>query len=84
MVSSTGTKDVTLQEEIESLRRQLAESELCTATLQTTIEETCNTLALTDLDYKRIVAAMQQQQSRDHSRDCRDCSLTTALLESTH
>ena len=58
MVSSTGTEDVTLQEEIKSLRRQLAESESHAATLQTTIEETCNTPALTDLDYKHIAAAM--------------------------
>ena len=79
MASSTGTNDATLQEEVKSLWRQLAESELYAATLQATIE-VCNTPVFTDLDYKHIAAAMQQQQSRDQSRDC---SLTDALSAST-
>ena len=83
MASSTGSNEAALQEEVESLRKQLAESESRTATLQATIEETRNTPAFTDLDYERIAAAMQQQQSRDHSRDRRDRSLTAALSEST-
>ena len=61
MASSTRSKNATLQGEVKSLQRQLAESELCTATLQATIEDTCDTPAFTDLDYKRIAAAMQQQ-----------------------
>jgi hypothetical protein len=82
MASSTGTENAILQEEIESLQRQLAESESCAATLQTTIEETWDTPAFTDLDYKHIVAAMNQQHSRDQSQDqdCKDRSLT-ALSE---
>ena len=60
MASSTGTNDATLQEEVESLWRQLAESESHTATLQTTIKEVCNTSMFTDLDYKYIAAVMQQ------------------------
>jgi hypothetical protein len=63
------------------LRRQLAESESRAARLQATIKETCDTLAFTDLDYERLAATMQQQQSRDQSTDR---SLATALLESTH
>ena len=59
IASSTGTNDATLQEEVKSLQRQLAESELYTATLQVTIE-VCNTPAFTDLDYKHIAAAIQQ------------------------
>ena len=60
MASSSRAKDATLQEEIELLRKQLAESEACTATLQATIEETLirDTLALTDFDYKCIIAAI--------------------------
>ena len=83
MASSTGTENATLQEEIESLRRQLAESESRAATLQATIEETRDTPAFTDLDYERIAAAMHQQRSRDQSqdRDRRDHSLTAALSE---
>jgi hypothetical protein len=88
MASTTGTEDATLQEEIESLRRQLAKSKLRAATLRATIEETQDTLAFTDLDYERIAAAMNQQRSRDLSqdqdqdrdRDRRDRSLT-ALSE---
>ena len=82
MASLTGTENATLQEEIESLQRQLAESELYTTTLQITIKETQDTPAFTDLDYKHIAAAMNQQRSRDQSQDqdCRDCSLT-ALSE---
>src|SRR5277367_153708 len=76
MASSTGTEDTTLQEEIESLRRQLAESESNTATLRATIEETRDTPALTDLDYERIAAVMQQMQSQDNSRDRRARSTT--------
>ena len=53
--SSSRAKDVTLQEEVELLRRQLAESEARTATLQATIE---NTLALSDYDYKCITATL--------------------------
>ena len=52
---SSRAEDVTLQEEVESLRRQLAESEARTATLQATIE---NTLALSDHDYERIAATL--------------------------
>jgi hypothetical protein len=84
MASSTGTEDATLQEEIESLRRQLAESESRAATLRATIEETRDTPVFTDLDYERIAAAMNQQRSRDQSQDQdwdrRDHSLT-ALSE---
>ena len=80
IASSTGTNNATLQEEVESLRRQLAESESYTATLQVTIK-VCNTSAFTDLDYKYIAAAIQQQQSRDQSRDC---FLTDALSASTY
>ena len=65
IASSTRTNNATLQEEVESLWRQLAESELHAATLQATIEEVRDTPTFTDLDYKRIAAAMQQQQSRD-------------------
>src|SRR5579871_1896567 len=89
MASSTRTNEAALQEEVESLRQQLAESELRAATLQATIEETYDTPALapapafTDLDYKRIAAAMQQLQSRDNSRVCRDRSLTAAFSEPT-
>jgi hypothetical protein len=81
MASTTGTEDATFQEEIESLQRQLAESESRAATLRATIKETRDTLAFTNLDCERIAAAMQQQQSRDQSTDR---SLTTALLKSTH
>jgi hypothetical protein len=63
------------------LQRQLAESKLRTARLQATIKETCNTLAFTDLDYKHLIAAMQQQQSKDQFTDC---SFATALLELTY
>ena len=82
MASSTGTENAISQEEIESLWRQLAESESCAATLQTTIKETQDTPVFTDLDYKHIAAAMNQQCSRDQSQDqdCRDRSLT-ALSE---
>jgi hypothetical protein len=82
MASSTGSENATLQEQVESLRRQLAESESRTATLQATIEETRDTPAFTDLDYERIAAAMNQQRSRDQSqdRDRRDRSIT-ALSE---
>ncbi len=62
------------------MQRQLAESESREATLQATIEETCDTLALTDLDYERIAAAMQQQRSRNQSTDR---SLNTGLSKST-
>jgi hypothetical protein len=71
MASSTGTEDATLQEEVETLRRQLVESESRAATLRATIEETRNTPAFTDLDYERIAAAMLQQQLRDRSQDRR-------------
>jgi hypothetical protein len=82
MASLTSTENATLQEEIESLQRQLAESESCAATLQMTIEETQDTPVFTDLDYKHITAAMNQQCSRDQSQDqdYRDRSLT-ALSE---
>jgi phage gp16-like protein len=81
MASFIRTKEATLLGEVESFQRQLAEFESYAAALQATIKETCDTLALTDLDYKRIVAIMQQQQqSRNQSKDC---SFTTALLEST-
>jgi len=89
MASSTGTNEAALQEEVESLRQQLAESESRAATLQATIEETRDTPApapapaFTDLDYERIAAAMQQLQSREHSRVRRDRSLTAAFSEST-
>ena len=53
--SSSRAENVTLQEEVESLRRQLAESEARTATLQATIE---NTPALSDHDYERIAATL--------------------------
>ena len=69
--SSSRAEDVTLQEEVESLRRQLAESEARTATLQATIEDTP---ALSDYDYERIAAAMQQRQPTDPLIDRRDCS----------
>ena len=82
MASSSRTEDATPQEEIESLRRQLAESESRAATLRATIEEVRDTPAFTDLDYERIAAAMQQLQSRDQSTDCRARS-TTAPSEST-
>ena len=82
MASSSGTEDATPQEEIESLRRQLAESESRAATLRATIEEVRDTPAFTDLDYERIAAAMQQLQSRDQSIDRRGRS-TTAPSEST-
>jgi hypothetical protein len=86
MASSTGTEDATLQEEVESLRKQLAESKSRAATLQATIQEQTesrDTPAFTDLDYERIAAAMQQLQSRDQSTDYRARS-TTAPLESAH
>jgi hypothetical protein len=82
IASSTGSENATLQEEVKSLWRQLAESESHTATLQATIEETQDTPAFTDLDYKHITAAMHQQRSRDQSQDWdrRDRSIT-ALSE---
>jgi hypothetical protein len=85
MASLTSTENAILQEKIESLQRQLAESELCAVTLQTTIKETQDTPAFTNLDYKHITAAMNQQCSRDQSQDqdCRDRSLT-ALSEKEH
>jgi hypothetical protein len=85
MASLTGTENATLQEKIESLQRQLAESESCAATLQMTIEETWDTPAFTDLDYKHIAAAMNQQCSKDQSQDqdCRD-RFFTALSEKEH
>ena len=81
MASSSGAEDATLQEEVESLRRQLAESEARTATLQATIEETPiqDTPALTDFDYKCIAAAIQERQSTSDRRR----SPTAALSEST-
>ena len=86
MASLTRTENTTLQEEIESLQRQLAESESYAATLQTTIKETQDTPVFTDLDYKHIAAAMNQQCSRDQSQDqdCRDRSLTAALSKKEH
>jgi hypothetical protein len=65
MSSLAKTKDATLQEEVETLRRQLAEAESHAASLQATIEETRDASALTDLDIERIAAAMLQQQSQD-------------------
>ena len=63
MAPSAGTEDATLQEEVETLRRQLSESESRAATLRATVETTRNTPAFTDLDIERIAAAMLQQQS---------------------
>jgi hypothetical protein len=83
MASSAGMENATLQEENESLRKQLAESESRTATLRATIEETRDTPAFTDLDYERIAAAMHRQHSRNTSqdRDRRERSLTAAFSE---
>ena len=56
---SSRAEDATLQEKVELLRRQLAESEARTATLQATIEETpTRDPVLTDFDYERIAAAI--------------------------
>ena len=65
MSSLAKTKDATLQEKVETLQRQLAEAKSYTASLQATIKETQDALAFTDLDIKRIVTAMLQQQSQD-------------------
>jgi hypothetical protein len=82
MVSFTRSKNVTFQEKVKFLQRQLVESELYTVTLQTTIEETQDISAFTDLDYKYIVAVIYQQHSKDQSQDQdqRDYSIT-ALSE---
>ena len=59
MASSSGAEDATLQEEIELLRKQLAESEARTATLQATIEETpARDLVLIDFNYECIAVAI--------------------------
>jgi hypothetical protein len=85
MASFTRSKNATLQKQVKSLSKQLAESGLYTVILQTTIKETQNISVFTDLDYKHITAAMYQQCSRDQSQDHdrRDRS-TTALSEKEH
>src|ERR1700722_20873886 len=80
MDSLAGTEEVTLQEEVETLQRQLAESESRAATFRATIEQFREVPAFTDLDYERIAVAMQRLQSRDRSQDR---SVTAALSEST-
>jgi hypothetical protein len=82
MASSAGTEDATLQEEVETLRRQLAESESQAAMLQATVETTCNTPAFTDLDIERIASAMLQQQLRDQTQDRRERTSTNSRPES--
>ena len=85
MTASSGAEDATLQEEVELLRRQLAESEARTATLQATIEETpTRDPVLTDFDYECIAAAVQERQSTDHLGYRRERSLTATLSKLTY
>jgi hypothetical protein len=65
MASSAGTEDATLQDEVETLRRQLADSQACAASLRATVEEARLALPLTDQDIERIAAAMLRQRSPD-------------------
>ena len=80
MDSLARTEEVTLQEEVETLQKQLAESESRAATFRATIEQFREVPAFSDLDYERIAVAMQRLQSRDRSPDR---SVTAALSEST-
>jgi hypothetical protein len=69
MASATETDEPSL---VEVLRRQLAESQAQTATLQAALDERTDrqeTPAFTDHDYDRIAAAMRRQQSRSLSTD---------------
>ena len=65
MASSAGTEDATLQDEVETLRRQLADSQARAASLRATVEEAWPAPPLTDRDIERIAAAMLQQRSPD-------------------
>ena len=70
MASLAGTKNATLQDKVETLQRQLADSQACAASLQATVEEARPAPPLTDQDIERIAAAMLQQRSldqREHS-----------------
>jgi hypothetical protein len=78
MTSLARTKDATLQDKVETLRRQLADSQACEASLWATIKEAWPALSLTDRDIERIVAAMLRQRSLDR----REHSFTDTYLES--
>ena len=65
IASSAGTEDATLQDEVETLRRQLADSQARAASLRATVEEARPALPLTDQDIERIAAAMLRQRSPD-------------------
>jgi hypothetical protein len=78
MASLARTEDATLQEEVETLRRRLADSQVRAASLQATIKEAQPALPLTDRDIERIAAAMLRQKSPDQ----RERSLTDYHPES--
>jgi hypothetical protein len=67
MASSAGTEDATLQDEVETLRRQLADSQARAASLRATVEEARPAPPLTDQDIERIAAAMLRQDRRERS-----------------